>query len=409
MNKFLVFLLISLMAFNACGDSEKRNDGKDASQTDTLSSCDKDVTRQDPLVFDLEQSIGASSADTFVLNTITDSVRFVPLETNGKSIIENFNYVFAAIADEFLISGGIGNYGKGVLQFDSRGSFIGEIARIGRGPGELRIVMSWSVNESLRKICVMGQSRMVVKWLDTGNTYDISIKDAYGFDIVPLDDGSCVFTKTTGMGKYGVDIPYLTFLDSTGSVIHSLNYSYNRNVDYDASEGRQGKLPFEKYNISASYMGGAIFQDVYNDTLFYIKDRNHITPYIVLKRGKLMSDIKDVYDDARKAQQVYFRNMTETEKYFLIKYFYRNMLYTDIWDKSSKKLISRVEMPNSFSALTQKFNARYELPNGEETIVNIVYAKKDQLYCLLEAPVAAKFMDNIDEEDNPVVMILHLK
>ena len=84
------------------------------------------------------------------------------------------------------------------------------------------------------------------------------------------------------------------------------------------------------------------------------------------------------------------------------------MLYTDIWDKSNRNIVSRMETPDSPIWVIQQFNARYLLPDGSETILDILDADKDKLYCLLEASVACNFM-KIEKDANPVVMILQLK
>ena len=87
------------------------------------------------------------------------------------------------------------------------------------------------------------------------------------------------------------------------------------------------------------------------------------------------------------------------------------MLYTDIWDKSSQEVVSRVGTPLSsrWQLHSYSYNARYILPDGSETLLNIVSLEKDRLYCLLEASVARNFMEGLDEESNPVVVILQLK
>ena len=396
----LTLLLVCLLMFAACVNRGRQSQVQSGGDTDLVSASDS------VYVFDLEKSIGSAiPADTFTLNTIVDNVQYIPLETNEKSLFRNFGNHFVATEQSFFVSGG--NAYLNILQFDTAGNFIGEIVRNGRGPGELPMIMSWGVNKSLNKLYATLLSMVVSKSLDTGDTYNITLEEAgRSPNMAMLNDSSFVTTKLS-LRNEEADLPYLTFFDSNGKVVNSVNYTYRRNVSYETIEGKLTH-PYECYWVWANYRGGAIFQDVFNDTLYYINDRSSIVPYTILQRGKFSPRVRDVYDDDLKAKQIYFGGVTETEKYLLIKYGYAKKLYTDIWNKYNQTVVSRIETSNSFSR-REIYSARYTLPNGSETILNIVYAEKDKLYCLLEASVACNFMDNVEYDDNPVVMILQLK
>ena len=398
--EFSVFAVCFLLFFCSCVGSNKE-------QLQNISA-EQTLGVADTLIIDLEHSIGASSADTMVLNSIADSVRFVPLEINEHCLVADYYNKLAATSDSYFVSGGAFEDNNGVLQFDHAGKFVQNIVKIGRGPGELPNVLVWSINASLRRICASGMSEsLLIRSWDTDESMGFPIQGESDFYFVSLDDGSFVSTIRSGIVKDGADVSYLNFCDSLGFVQRTIKYAQKRDVFYVAIPGKL-QHPFENYLLSASYRGGALFGDVYNDTIYYIKDRDHISPHVVFTRGKLIPQIKDVYDDVRKAEQIYFRDATETARYFLLKYFYRGQLYTGIWDKQTLKLVSRAGRPTE-AALSEKFHARYVLPDGEQVLVKILYADKDRLYGLLDASVAARFMDGVDEEDNPVVMIVHLK
>jgi len=390
--KNLLSLLVFFPIFTACIYSDKNKNRQDIYHTGFLIDS--------MYVFDLSASIGRNPADTFVLNSIVDRVQFIPLETSKQSFFDNYAYRLTVTAENYFISGGVLN--NKIIQFDHVGNYISEVVRTGRGPGELPIIMRWNVNKTLNMLYALDH-KVVIKSFTNGDIFDVVFENMPGYSIALLNDGSFVFAKQAGLGKRNADIPYLTFYDSHGKVIRSVHYTYNRDVDYDLPEGEAN--PNEFYRLETNYRDDALFYDIYNDTIFCIKNKNSIIPYVVLERGKYFPNIKDIRDKDRKAKQIYFRAMMETEKFFVIKYYYNKLLYTDFWDKSSLNVVSRTE---TSVEVIQQFNARYKLPDGSETILNILNADKDKLYCLLEASEVRSFID-IAEDANPVIMILHLK
>lgn len=402
--KNLILCVVCLSLLGACrGRKANDNTKENMSAVDTV------------YVFDIENSIGAVGADTVVLNDlIADKVRFVPLESSDRAIVSNYfsdGYKFVATEDYFFLSTDI--LPENVFQFDSKGNFIRQVIRQGRGPGEVPFLVSWSVNSSRKEICIAGEYKLVVASFDGKDERDITPERMSFMSIPMLNDGTFAFAKSHRMGRAGVDIPYLTFVNFEGQVVRSLSYGDTRDVDeYTYStpgEGEGGSLPYELYLLSSTYDGSALFQDVFNDTISRIRSSDEIYPQLILKRGRYAPRAKDANDDVRKAEQIYFRNMMETEKYVLLRYFYDNNLYSAIWDKAERRLVSRTETPSDSWELSQTFSVRYILPDGTEAILNVAYADRNNLYCLLEPSVARHFVDGVADDANPVVMIAELK
>ncbi len=369
------------------------------------------ITSDIVYVFDLENSIGVSNAaDSVLLNDIiVGDLRFVTLETPADISIPAVDHQFAATENAFVISGGIMPYN--IIQFDSEGKFVRELVRQGRGSGELMNIAYWNLNNTLDEVCVSCDYKFVVASLDGNKKQDIVPWEMSGLNTLPLNDETFVLSKIAGMGQSNEKTPYLTFVNAEGQVIHRLDYGASRNPDdytYSIS-GRDVKPPYERYLLSSVYDGGVLFQDIFNDTIFYIKSSKEMFPHMVLKRGKYFPKAADANDAARKAGQIYLRNMMETEKYVFLRYFHDNRLYSDIWDKSTLKLVSRVETPTDFEWLARTFDMRYALPDGSEAVLNVAYSDKDKLYCLLEPAVARNFVEGITDDSNPTVMIATLR
>jgi hypothetical protein len=394
--KNLILCLVCLSLLGACRNRKADNNAGNTIAADSV------------FVFDLENSIGAVRADTVMLNNIIEDTHFIALESSAETMVPNIMYTFVATEKHFVLSSLLSSH---IVQFDSKGRFIREMVRRGRGPGELPVILLLSINKSLNTICAGGDYKFVTVSLDDGKWRDIIPEKLHALDAQLLNDGSIVFSKSASMGLQGVDIPYLTFIDSDGQVIRELSYGDTRDASeysYTIPEGT-AKLPYEGYYLSSIYDGNVLFQDVFNDTVSLIKSSEEIYPHLILKRGNYFPKAKDANDITEKIKHIYIRNIMETEKYVLLRYFYNDKLYSDIWDKATCGVVSRVETPSESWWLTQTFNVRYLLPDGSEVLLNVVYADKDKLYCLLEPSDARHFVPGIADDANPVVMIAELK
>lgn len=355
--------------------------------------------------FDLESLIGNKSNDSLFLNTVAKNISFTPLETIQESLFLNFNYNLAKIENFYFITGGIGNSVKGILQFDTTGNYIQEIVRQGRGPNELPYITSWYASEPSQKVMAMGNDKIIIHSINN-KTSSIQLDPEIGFHIVPLSDNSYVSCKILGMGNN--DSPHLIFFDKKGSDLKKIHYPNKREVDYNLKETQEDLMPLENYILLPNYEGNALFQDVYNDTIFLIKSYSDISPHIILKRGKYSPKFEDIYNVERKRKQIYFRQFFETERYFFLKYIYNKKIHTTILDKKDHKIIGTTDLELTFSNLTKSMFAYYKTPNGNTILINIVYATSDKIYCLIESYYAMEFVPGVQKDDNPVVMIISL-
>lgn len=355
--------------------------------------------------FDLENLIGSKPDDSLFLNTLVKRISFTPLETIQESLFHNFNYNFAKIENFYFLTGGIGSSVKGILQFDTTGNYVQEIVRQGRGPNELPYITSWYASEPLQKVIAMGSSKIVVHHLNN-KTSSIQLDPAIGYHIVPLSDNSYVSCKILGMGDN--DSPYIIFFDKDGSDLKKIHYPNKREVDYSLKETQGDLMPLENYILSPNYEGNALFQDVYNDTIFLIKSYTDISPHIIFKRGKYSPRVEDTFDVERKRTQIYLRQFFETERYFFLKYIYNKKIHTTVFDKKEQKIIGTTDLELTFSNLTKSMFAYYKTPNGATILVNVVYATSDKIYCLIESYYAKEFVSGVNKDDNPVVMVISL-
>ena len=364
-------------------------------------------------VFDLENSIHLQRTDTVLLNSLIDSVRFIPLETKKESLFHNTFCRFGIIGQNMFISGGgVGSRGSAVLQFDFEGKYIGQIAQKGQGPSELPYLMTWYTHGALQQLnAVGGGTKMVIKSFKNDKTTEVKIEARGAFDIIPLNDGSFVAAGPP-LAKEYKNLPYLYFIDANGKVFTSMNYPEERDIYITMQENPRGESawPFEMHITLPRFSGDALFQDAYNDTTYLIRSAEDLRPYLVFKRGKYMPVVEDAHNVERKSKQIFIREIMETEDYIFLTTVYNKNFYFDIWSKETLQLFSRAKVGiNSQYRIQGGHWTYYELPNGETRLINIQYVEKNTLYAVIDAEIASTFLEGIQEEDNPVIMVAKLK
>lgn len=356
-------------------------------------------------VLDFEQALEENLPDTFVLNDIARNVRFVPLQTNDSSLIGDLAFRLKEIDNKYIVSDGLFSKAR-IKQFDTTGRFMRDLIQRGHGPKELPRFMHWFTNDSLQKICILGPMKMVTYAFEDNRTEDIPFEQFVANSAL-LNDGSYVCTYT--YGPEAPDVPYLYFRDSTGGIVRSLFYPQQRNLEFKIPEGAYTG-PYESYGLYPGYAGDALFRDMFNDTIYRVKGREDIHPYLCLTRGKLTPRVEDANNMERKAETIYIRHLGETQKYLLVKYAYKNNFYTILWEKESRKMVANTAITDLYSfEVNYRLFGRYSTPTGEQMMVNIVSLTADRMYCMLRPKQALKFLPGITEDSNPVIMIVDLK
>ena len=354
-------------------------------------------------VFDLESSIGTRT-DTVLLNTLLDSVWFIPLETKKESLIPAWSYTLGIIGGRLLISGGGSTNGNGIQQFDLSGNYTGTFVRKGRGPGELPHIHDWYTHDALQRLNAVGSpNKMVIHSFQNNRTSDFQTKEFLEFEQVPINDGTFVSTSQLFQKSYQ-DKPYLAFRDVSGEVVAALHDPEKRDIYFDMAEGRVA-WPIEGRQLFPHHSGDALFQDAYNDTTYMVRGPKDIRPRFVFKRGRYMPVPRNENDPASKKNRIFIREIIDTDPYVFLYYIYKEKLFFDIWSKATGRLVSRMESENYWNFQTSRSVAPYEFPGGNRNVVYIEYATNDTIYGIVSPRTASTFIDGVTPEDNPVIMI----
>ena len=362
--------------------------------------------------FDLEKVVEKetpSSVSNFIINDIAQSIRFIPLESSPQAWHNSIGLSLFKNKDSYIVSDILPRCK--ITKYDSNGSFVKNIARVGRGPGE--IIECWGVfsNHKLNQLCVRDRRKIVVNSLEGKHLHDIRFAKSTPTvsNVALLNNGDYVCSPS----KEETDILYLFFMNDIGEVVYSLRHDKKRDIRQKPMTERNynWRLVYERAIMSSNFLGEALFRDLFYDVIYKIKDKDSILPYINLHRGELMPTPEDTYNLQKNAKKIYCQNMTETEKYFIVTYVYDRYKYTAIWDKKSEKVVANIGVDRELKENTGQYKmfTRYRTPLSTEILVNIVLATENKLYCLLEAKTAMDFLPNVKADDNYIIMIIDLQ
>ena len=387
---FFTLLLISCGGYNNAGAYVEANADS--------------VEEIDFFVFDLEGKFQSTPRAT-TLNALIDSISYITLETRKEALLPN-SLLLAVIDGSMFISGNtfLSRSPFPVFQFDSLGRFVKQVTYHGRGPNEILVTWEWYANANLRQINVIDfTGKMIIVSTDNGNIYSVEIDSFQGYDRIPLNDSTFVSAQML----YREDIPttYLYFFDRTGKIVYSkerhdelLRYN-NQTTEYNQVP------PYERYWLRPDYKGDAIFHDIFNDTLYCVKSHAEITPHLVFRRGVFSPRSKDKQNLEAKKKQIYLTSVMESGDHVFLEYTYDDKRWCDVWSKSDGNCLLHTNPENGMDNLYLPFS----LPNGDVVELQIAYADKDNIYCVMEALDACKFLPGVKEDDNPVIVVAKLK
>lgn len=351
------------------------------------------------------------ASETFTINSIAKKISFIPLETSDKAMLTTENFKVVKINEHYYISSSLSPAASNIMMFDSTGCFTDYLIQAGRGPKELAYILGWSLNQNLQQFVVFGIGEVLLHSVVENITSKYGLAESLYMTQV-LNDGNIV--GIPGLYKEKTDTPYLKFLNHKGEIVKSLFYSAEHNVTYHVPENTGNIGPLENYGLYSNYFGNALFKDMFNDTIFCIRSLNKIEPYIIMNRGSFAPKVKDALDKAAKAKTIMIRGVLETGKYFFITYAYKDIMFCAVWDKETVALIDNVKAENidEHQVIISNRNSngftKYQTPNGKEILVAISSYADNKLYCFIDASDAMKFLPDIKEDDNPIVMVIEM-
>jgi len=343
------------------------------------------------------------------LSDLATDISYIPL--SNEVPIRLINRV--AVTDSFIF---VGSNPSGLLAFDHQGKLVRQIGRIGNGPGEYHHGSSFSLDRKHKRVCLLDRNNVLEYTVDGRFTKEFSIlKFGNDFQDIQCQDGLIYLFEPVSFGNAKYE---WLIVDENGNEVFA---KYNFIPKFKSNEGG------DCHAFSDGHM--LYYMNSYNDTIFAIKGKDYQAKYLMAK-GKYSPLIDE---PGSQGGDFNLLDIIRTRENLLMRYYLNNFFWLTLFNEKEGKLIvldkiqqinHRDEGPGIINDLdgglpfVPKFQIlmkdasclcgyrySYELKNAiasdafKNSVPKLAERKKQ-----LE-----KLADRLDENDNPVLMVVKLK
>jgi len=395
--------------------------------------------------FDLEN---LSDKDAPMMSNVIDSLEYIQLEYNPKFPIGFvIDYQRPYITNDYIFI--LGSHGSGLLQYKRNGEFVRKIGSYGKGPGEYLELRGNVIDEK------MGIIYTIPNWIKSIGKYDyksgkfLSEYPIIDLDGQPISENSILnlfllfdnygFANLSGGKRTKTeecDVFYTIDL-TNGKIIHrerSKIYG-TTNLKIDAMMSPVMNSLFN--SVWYDSQNRLNYWESLNDTIFFVNPDNSIKPRIIVDYGQYKPDKRTVAM-ARNEEQMYGNNIMlhsfyESPRYLFFDHIFEGKKYIlSIFDKTTGDQYLLKSMSKEEYKTGNLFFGLYNDIDGGFS--NMVQYDKDMWFTSYSAiemidkltpehfeevrskvkyperlDKLKKFVSGLDEGDNPVFVIAHLK
>ncbi len=354
--------------------------------------------------------------DQFTFSDIADDISYVPLD---DTLTIGLIYSIKITPNSIYIS----TQNLGILLFDKEGNFIRIIAGKGRGPGELTSGVHFAVDEKNENVYALEDDKVKVYSREGSFINNFSTKEYFvgrANDIEKL--GPYLFFPD--YGTYGEFKNKWVILDTLGNFI---------TVKENSIHSQGFMVPGNIYK----FQDKLFYSNCLDDTIFSISSDLKVQAAYLFAKGNFrwpkdfVSTIESIYNTFRCG------SMFETKHFIFIEYGYRNISAILKIDKRTKDIYQGYEkhqkgivdhtpfilndLDGGIPYRSEPTNFYYYNENDREYIINIInpFELKDRIASddfknsTPKYPEKKKALEqlanSLDENDNPVLMLLKLK
>lgn len=351
---------------------------------------------------------------SFALSDLASELQYIPL--NNDQIIPNILKLELCNNKIF-----IGITGGKLLAFNLDGTFERFIGQKGYGPGEFRYASVFTIDEK----------RKIVYVLDGANIH------LYSFD------GD--FIKNISLEKFGADFYGILFQNNKIYLFEYLYYGqskynwmildeYGNEIGSKVNSIKPFKTGWPGPNETSYKFEGEIrYWNMYNDTIFTLRDTVY-EPYFIFEKGGFRCPTQNFYE-IDYDRYWYPVQIFETSQYIFINSNWKGNKQLFSLDKKSRESIIVDKKPlASLNRNMLTFGIKNDLDGGTSLGSTYYFTTDNEKYLVswvnafdLKAHVASeafktstpkypekkreleKLANNLNENDNPVLMLVKLK
>jgi hypothetical protein len=355
------------------------------------------------------------------LSHITDDIKYVRLETNDQCLLHpRAEYHFT---DDFIFV----DNSEYILQFDRNGKFIKQIGKPGRGPGEIGLIRIMSVLDGQKQLVVQTNwARKLYYFSYEGDFIEsVPVEDVRRIKVIPGErlvyfDGCA----------YGYEDYMFALLDASGDTLDVVNnhYKWKNETGFVGTVSYHLFVPFyfSKDRIS--------FKSMHNDTVYTVAG-DSIKPEYLIDLGKYelpqeyrveVPSSRGFQEFAERSKGYRFCSVFEAaESLFISSSDYQddiqyNMIYYRpegsgrlLVDSNNEpgKIMNDIDGGPDFWPLGAVDDSTVYMPVLPLHLIGSEYRDEFALRQALNPEKKAEFLnmlDELNENDNPILMIIRL-
>lgn len=347
------------------------------------------------------------------LSDLSETIKYIPLD--NRVIVGDINdSKRIKIFDNNIF---IWDYKKGLLRFSKDGKFINHIGTIGRGPSEYGQYSAFDINKNSREVYILEDKKFLVFNFDGDYIRNEVIKsDYYLYNIDFISPGSLILATNNSYGES----PFNWICsDCFGNILNVKN-NYIRFKPPELSSLIPSMITY-KFDDAVYYY------EQYNDTIFKISNSEIKSAYIFLHDKTRFTPEIFIRDGMRNLSSYYIpRNIIESSKYLIILFHINSKNKLTVLNKKNKNFFEIKGRKNNgiFNDIDGGINFLpliYNEEENEEYLISVINAFEYKVHVTSDAFKNAtpkypekkteleKLANSLDENDNPVLMLVKLK
>ena len=354
--------------------------------------------------------------DEIKISDLIDNIEYIPLASDSLlAYIMKVDY----INNNFFVKDNKSKF----LRFNEEGKLINQIGKRGRGPGEYRYASDFAIDPETGKIFIIGgKPEQIMVFSPEGNfieALNLSKKHATSIGIT---EGNLLLFYFDGAQHNEEN---MELLDTKGNSIKSYPNKY------EFERGR-ASVQFVGECVMYSLKGKLYFKEIFSDTIFYL-DGQKMVPEMVLNSGdrrfspgRRTKAIADLGANPRVSSEsmtksVIQNNLFETSNFLFYCYGYDKKGRMLVYNKSTGTQVEvdlKAGIENDWDGGP---NIQFKMNKDDNTLFSWINAFDLKTYVASDAfknstpkypekkKELQKLANSLDENDNPVLMLVKLK
>ena len=347
-----------------------------------------------------------NKAPILQISQFAEDIEFIPLETNEKCLLDDYLKNIIVTKDDIIVF----DY-NGCYRFNRNGKFLNKIGTKGNGPGEYTKPMSIVVDTLNHWVYFSDyHSGRFVKYDYSGRYLeDLRVENMGSHNTLYKPQEIIVEKDFYQFAPKEERYSLLYYSESQKKIISKMRCDYDKEIPRLAMCNP----------ISYSYKGGMYMKDFWCDTIYQLTNPQKLVSHAIINRGRLgyrTQDDKSLIsgvEDSEERITIAVHSIAETDRFIFIGSNQGRIVYDK---KSDKTIAANYDVPLMddlygspglvYFVSTANENEVYQAIHAYEFIEN-----GDGKHSITDARYDAyrKMVDGLDEEDNPVIMIVKIK